>query len=172
MPFVLCQYVFSGTRDALRGTAVRVLPVLFFLHFPVGLGAGSNLQPPSELHVRHGARDACGVLEKHHPNASVPCTWKWDGVNGNSGVWAGVSTGGLRTTLKGDNPLWQAAVPFDSLSSPPPPPSWSNGGYGGARLWQNNTLEAFTSSHVLGGMSGPFPGVSVVSNVPGLTHER
>ena len=71
-------------------------------------------------------------------------TWRWDGVNGNNGVWLGSTKAGLRLYLKGDDPLWQAGVPFDSTQSPTPPQSWSNGGDGGVDVHGNATVVAFS----------------------------
>eukprot|EP00755_Sulcionema_specki_P008006 Sspe_Gene.39757::Locus_19166_Transcript_1_1_Confidence_1.000_Length_3163::g.39757::m.39757 len=76
--------------------------------------------------------------------------WKWDGVNGNNGVWVGSTRAGVRVYLKGDDDLWQAGVPYDSKASPPIPTSWSNGGKGGIRLLPNGTAQAFTGERVMG----------------------
>jgi hypothetical protein len=45
--------------------------------------------------------------------------------NGDNAVWVGSTTAGLRLLVKGDDPLWQAGVPFDSRATPEPPTSWS-----------------------------------------------
>ena len=60
---------------------------------------------------------------------SDSATWHWDGMpasgNGDNAVWVGSTTAGLRLLVKGDDPLWQAGVPFDSRATPEPPTSWS-----------------------------------------------
>jgi hypothetical protein len=66
-------------------------------------------------------------------------SWKWDGLNGNNGIWFGSTKAGVRVELKGDDPLWWAGVPYDSGSTPEPPKSWSNGGKGGIDGYQNGT---------------------------------
>ena len=71
-------------------------------------------------------------------------TWAWDGVNGNNGAWMGSTTGGFLLKLKGDDPLWQASVPFDDKSAPAPPPNWYNGGKGGILLDKNGTFIGFS----------------------------
>ena len=82
------------------------------------------------------------------PRAGLePFVWRWDGINGNNAVWVGSSAAGLRLFLKGDEDIWQAAVPFDSQSLPPNPRAWSNGGAGGIELdRQTGTATAFTST--------------------------
>ncbi len=90
-----------------------------------------------------------GLLSRIIPNPTIPISWKWDGVNGNNAVWVGSSSAGIRTKLKGSDPMWQAGVPYDSLSSPPPPDSWSNNGTGGALLFANGTFVAFTGERPL-----------------------
>lgn len=70
--------------------------------------------------------------------------WGWDNVNGNNGVWMGSTTGGFLLKLKGDDPLWQASVPFDDRSAPPAPPNWFNGGKGGILLDKNGTFTGFS----------------------------
>jgi len=72
--------------------------------------------------------------------------WKWDGVNGNNGVWLGSTTGGVTLKLKGEDPLWQASVPYDDKSSPAPPPNWYNFGSGGISLDRNGTVSGYSGS--------------------------
>jgi len=84
-----------------------------------------------------------GFLRRWFRNSSS-LTWHWDGINGNNAVWIGSTRSGLRLSPKGDDPLWQAAVPFDSLAAPEAPSSWSNGGRGGISVWPNGTIRAFT----------------------------
>lgn len=81
--------------------------------------------------------------------AATNTTWKWDGINGNNGVWVGSTKAGLRLFLKGDDPLWQAGVPFDSRASPTAPVSWSNNGTGGVRVFRNGTVLAFSGDRAL-----------------------
>ena len=89
--------------------------------------------------------------QKGQPQESVKdaITWKWDGVNGNNCVWLGSTKAGLRVYLKGDDPLWQAGVPFDSTQSPTPPTSWSNSGAGGVQVHGNGTVVAFSGHRLL-----------------------
>ena len=42
------------------------------------------------------------------PSGSNGTIWRWDGINGNNGVWIGSTKAGMRLYLKGDDPLWQA----------------------------------------------------------------
>lgn len=81
-----------------------------------------------------------------HPHYVNNITWKWDGQNGNNAVWMGSTKAGIRVELKGDDPLWWAGVPYDSLATPTAPVSWSNGGAGGITGYQNGTAE-FYSGH-------------------------
>ena len=75
--------------------------------------------------------------------------WKWDGQNGNNAVWFGSTKAGLRVELKGDDPLWWAGVPYDSISSPTPPVSWSNGGQGGITAHANGTAEFYSGPRAM-----------------------
>ena len=75
--------------------------------------------------------------------------WRWDGVNGNNAVWLGSTKAGLRVSLKGDDPDWQAGVPHDSRASPDPPPSWSNSGAGGIAVHRGGTVTAFSGGRSL-----------------------
>ena len=52
--------------------------------------------------------------------------------------------------LKGDDPLWQASVPYDDKSSPPPPPSWYNNGKGGILLNRSGVVTGFSHNYVCG----------------------
>ena len=88
-------------------------------------------------------------------NGSNATLWRWDGVNGNNAVWLGSTKAGIRTFLKGDDPFWQAAVPYDSRASPEPPASWSNNGTGGAEVRRDGTVTAFSGPRWL------LPGASV-----------
>ena len=80
-------------------------------------------------------------------------TWKWNGMpssgNGDNAVWVGSTSAGLRLYVKGDDPLWQAGVPFDSRASPQPPDSWYNNGTGGLTVDSTGTVIAFSGGHVL-----------------------
>jgi hypothetical protein len=73
-------------------------------------------------------------------------SWAWDGVNGNNGVWLGSTTGGFMLKLKGDDPLWQASVPYDDKSSPTPPQNWCNNGAGGIILTRNGSVTGFSGA--------------------------
>ena len=68
----------------------------------------------------------------------------YQGKNGNNGVWMGSTKAGVRLYLKGDDPLWQAGVPFDSIVSPEPPQSWSNHGLGGVEVRGDGQIVAFS----------------------------
>jgi len=95
---------------------------------------------------RHGGR-----LATLFPSPSAPfIDWRWDGVNGNNGVWVGSTTGGALLKLKGDDPLWQASVPYDSNAAPPAPPNWSNAGAGGLRLSREGVAEGFSGAFAVG----------------------
>ena len=84
------------------------------------------------------------------PSSLDPIVWHWDGMNGNNAVWVGSSAAGLRLFLKGDEDIWQAAVPFDSRTTPPNPPAWSNGGAGGIVLdRETGAVTAFTGGRGL-----------------------
>jgi hypothetical protein len=88
-----------------------------------------------------------GYFEKLFPSpAAQERDWKWDGINGNNGVWVGSTTGGLLLKLKGEDPLWQASVPFDSKAAPPAPPNWANGGAGGLLLARNGTATGYSGA--------------------------
>jgi hypothetical protein len=76
-------------------------------------------------------------------------TWRWNGQNGENGLWLGSTKAGVRLYLKGDDPLWQAGVPFDSRASPKPPESWNNNGTGGIHIFRNGTCVAFSGTHVI-----------------------
>jgi hypothetical protein len=96
-----------------------------------------------------GARG--GYFAKLFPSADAPTReWAWDGVNGNNGAWLGSTTGGVYVKAKGDDPLWQASVPFDDKSSPPPPPAWLNGGKGGMRVARDGRVSAFSGAFAVG----------------------
>lgn len=85
------------------------------------------------------------------PDPTVAKDWAWDGVNGNNGVWVGTSASGVRLFLKGEEPEWQAAVPFDSTATPSIAElSWHNGGKGGITLHKNGTIVAYTGATSLG----------------------
>jgi len=72
--------------------------------------------------------------------------WKWDGKLGNNALWIGSTSCGLRVKPKGDDPLWQAGVPFDNQQSPTPPESWSNAGVGGIQVFKNGTTVVYTGT--------------------------
>ena len=92
-----------------------------------------------------------GRFDGLFPTPAAPSVdWRWDGVNGNNGVWLGSTTGGALLKLKGDDPLWQASVPYDSKAAPPAPASWSNGGAGGLRLSRDGVVEGFTGPFAAG----------------------
>ena len=74
-------------------------------------------------------------------NSSV-VEWKWDGINGNNAVWIGNQHAGIRVFPKGASDEWQAAVPFDSLATPPIPEEWSNNGTGGIRVSSSSSAAA------------------------------
>ena len=100
-----------------------------------------------------GARG--GYFEKLFPMADAPTReWSWDGVNGNNGAWLGSTTGGILFKAKGDDPLWQASVPFDDKTSPPPPPSWFNAGKGGMRVARDGSVTGFSGAFPVG-VGGP-----------------
>ena len=88
-----------------------------------------------------------------HPTNDTAATWHWDGMpasgNGDNAVWLGSTTAGLRLYLKGDDPLWQAGVPFDSKATPEPPVSWYNNGSGGITVDSRGTVTAFSGRHSL-----------------------
>lgn len=67
--------------------------------------------------------------------------WKWDGRNGNNAVWVGCTSGGLRTYPKGEDPLWQAGVPYDSNAAPAAPVAWRNGGI---TLFKNGSVVVYS----------------------------
>ena len=94
------------------------------------------------------AADASPPNPPPSPTNATAIDWKWDGVNGNNNLWVGSTTGGLRLSLKGDDPLWQAGVPYDSGSSPKPPPSWANN-EGGMTLFPNATMLAYSGAFAL-----------------------
>ena len=92
-----------------------------------------------------------GYFEKLFPSADAPTReWAWDGVNGNNGAWLGSTTGGVYFKAKGDDPLWQASVPYDDKSSPPPPPAWYNGGKGGMRVSRDGSVSGFSGAFAVG----------------------
>ena len=80
-------------------------------------------------------------------------TWRWDGMpasgNGDNAVWIGSTSAGLRLYVKGDDPLWQAGVPFDSRATPQPPVSWYNNGTGGVTVESSGKVVAFSGTHTL-----------------------
>ena len=82
-------------------------------------------------------------------------TWNWEGMtsgtsgNGDNAVWLGSTAGGLRMYLKGEDPLWQAGVPFDSRASPEPPESWYNNKTGGILVSNKGTAVAFSGARSL-----------------------
>ena len=69
--------------------------------------------------------------------------------NGDNAVWVGSTSAGLRLYVKGDDPLWQAGVPFDSRASPQPPLSWYNNGTGGLTVNSTGVVIAFSGGHTL-----------------------
>jgi len=101
--------------------------------------------PNADFQFGMGFGQYGGYLKTLIPDPTKPMDWRWDGTNGNNAAWVGSTKGGVRTFLKGRDPLWQAGVPYDSRKSPVPPSSWSNNGRGGARLHQNGTFEAYTA---------------------------
>ena len=105
--------------------------------------AGWDAQPkplPGGAPTRSSDRSS-----KLSSSSGVAVDWAWDGVNGNNAVWTGSSAAGLRLFLKGAEPEWQAAVPFDSAQTPPIANlSWNNGGRGGITLYYNGTVKAYT----------------------------
>lgn len=89
---------------------------------------------------RHG-----GLFAKLFPDAAAAqLDWRWDGINGNNGVWLGSTTGGFLLKAKGQDPLWQASVPYDSRQAPPAPPAWANAGQGGIRVTRAGVATAYT----------------------------
>jgi hypothetical protein len=90
-----------------------------------------------------------GYFDNIFPSSSADSmTWSWDNVNGNNGLWIGSTTGGFLFKLKGEDPLWQASVPYDDKSSPPPPPEWKNNGLGGILLTRGREISGFSGSFV------------------------
>ena len=87
-----------------------------------------------------------GYISNMFSTSSATRSWSWDGVNGNNGVWLGSTTGGFMLKLKGDDPLWQASVPYDDKSSPLPPPNWNNDGAGGVLLTRNGSVTGFSGA--------------------------
>ena len=92
-----------------------------------------------------------GYFANLFPSPDAPTReWAWDGVNGNNGVWLGSTTGGVYVKAKGDDPLWQASVPYDDKSAPPPPPAWYNGGKGGMRVARDGRVSGFSGAFAVG----------------------
>eukprot|EP01050_Picozoa_sp_SAG11_P004903 SAG11_NODE_326_length_10708_cov_6.937035_4_plen_1050_part_00 len=102
------------------------------------------------------------VLRKDMPDPPKPpgqptndtvATWRWDGMpntgNGDNSVWLGSTAGGLRLSLIGDDPLWQAGVPYDSRATPDPPTSWYNNATGGMTVDCHGATTAFSGRHSL-----------------------
>ena len=88
-----------------------------------------------------------------HPTNDAAVLWRWDGMptsgNGDNAVWLGSTAAGLRLYLKGDDPLWQAGVPYDSRATPEPPVSWYNNASGGMTVDSKGTAAAFSGRHSL-----------------------
>ena len=95
------------------------------------------------------------LADQFFPSPSAPAVeWRWDGVNGDNGVWVGSTTGGALLKLKGDDPLWQASVPYDNNVAPPAPAAWSNSGAGGLRLSRDGVAEGFSGAFAVGAAPG------------------
>jgi hypothetical protein len=98
-------------------------------------------------------RDLPSPPQPRPPSPSNSTVWRWDGMpasgNGDNAVWIGSTAAGLRLFLKGDDPLWQAGVPFDSRATPEPPVSWYNNGSGGVEVDNKGSVVAFSGVHLL-----------------------
>ena len=80
---------------------------LLYVDFKEGWDADEKVGPPN--------------TPKPPPGPPKPAAWKWDGHNGNNGLWFGSTKAGVRLELKGEDPLWWAGSPYDSGTSPEPP---------------------------------------------------
>ena len=103
---------------------------LLYIDFKEGWDAVEAVGPPGR--------------SKPPPGPPKPAAWKWDGHNGNNGLWFGSTKAGVRLELKGEDPLWWAGSPYDSGTSPEPPLSWSNNGSGGINASLNGTAWAYS----------------------------
>jgi hypothetical protein len=136
---------FSGYADNVVSldSAVQVDRAAISLVLPV---------EPKNTHFALGLGRRGGLLSKWlggNCSESVAAEWRWDGVNGNHALWLGSSRAGLRVFPKGEDDEWQAAVPFDSRSTPPTPEAWSNNGSGGIKVLPNGTASVFTGERQL-----------------------
>jgi hypothetical protein len=136
----------SGDANGVNNAAWKLADgTLGFIQDSQGWDAGSQNAQPTPAPTPGPP----GPPTPAPPNATASKVWKWDGKNGNSAVWVGSSAAGLRMFLKGEEDLWQAAVPFDSQDTPPNPTSWSNAGAGGIEVFLNGTAVAFTAPRAL-----------------------
>jgi len=121
-----------NTSTALEGLSVSlVLPMApKNAQFSLGLGRKGGL--------------LSNWFNKTNQEKNATTEWKWDGVNGNNALWLGSAQAGLRVFPKGESDEWQAAVPFDSKSTPPTPEEWSNSGTGGILVSRGGSVTVYT----------------------------
>lgn len=121
---------------------------------PRSVGDGTALMVTSACHPRGGRLRAQSVMLLSDPFAS--------------GVWLGSTTGGIMYKLKGDDPLWQASVPYDDKSSPPPPASWYNTGKGGILLNRSGIITGYSNKYACGPNATTFRASLLVTPVHNL----